>query len=753
MTGRHLLLAALSIAVLFAVMSALGLNLGQQLTWIGFLASLGASLSFMAAMGGRERAEAIGKRFMILQWVSLIAATTFLWRILFTHQFQYQYVASYSSKAMPPHYVYAAFWGGQEGTFLLWALITCSLGLILLRWKHPLAPGTLFFVNLPLVMLGLVTVMRGPFLTFAAGKIPLDGQGLNPLLQDPWMTIHPPVLFTGFSSLVMPFAVAMAALVRRDYDGWIKPVLPWVVFSTGILATGFIMGGVWAYKVLGWGGYWGWDPVENGSLIPWLCNMALLHGLLVQRVTGSLRRTNFFLAITSYVLVLYASFLTRSGVLADFSVHSFVNLGLNGFLLSFLFLTMAVGYGTLILRLRDIPGPKEALGSFSRESMMWLGQLVFMLMAALTAVGMSAPLITRLFGPPSNVQTSYYNLVNAPLAIFMGLLLGVAPLMRWRKQDAKSLATAAAPSVVVAVLLTLAAALLGVRDTVPLLVLFGAAFALASNAIVTARGFKNGWKHGVAYLGHSGAAVLLIGIIASSGYGRAAQVTLPQGQERSALGYRLTFEGMQAVSSGQDRVKIAVAAPEGRFQARPALYWSEFNRGYMKKPHIERFLTHDVYISPLEMVGEEEDTGVWFEKGETKQVGAITYTFVDFDRQMGDVIMVAARMRVEIGGRTVPVRPVIEIKPGGIPSRIPDYLPGGASVSIVNVDAERGRVALELPGGTSKRVGNILAVEVSTKPLINLVWLGAIIMLASAFLSMWRRVIDVRRAPVVPTTP
>src|SRR5256885_15885167 len=182
------------------------------------------------------------------------------------------------------------------------------------------------------------------------------------------MTIHPPVLFTGFSSFVVPFAIACAALVKRDYDGWVKVVLPWAVFSTAIQATGFIMGGVWAYKVLGWGGYWGWDPVENGSLIPWLANVGLVHGLLVQRATGSLRRTNFFLAVTSYVLVLYASFLTRSGVLADFSVHSFANLGLSGFLLTFLFTIMIVGYGLVLWRLREGPGPGGPPGSFFRES-------------------------------------------------------------------------------------------------------------------------------------------------------------------------------------------------------------------------------------------------------------------------------------------------------------------------------------------------------------------------------------------------
>jgi cytochrome c-type biogenesis protein CcmF len=734
------------------------LNLGQVFTWIAFLASLAAGLAFLAAAGGRAGAWRPARIAYRVQWAALLAATGFLWWILFQHQFQYQYVASYSSRAMPPHYIYAAFWGGQEGTFLLWALVTCTLGLVLMRLKHTLTAPAMVFLNLPLVMLTLVTVMRGPFLTFPDGRIPVDGQGLNPLLQDPWMTIHPPILFTGFSSLVAPFAIAMAALVRREYDGWVKVVLPWCVFSVAILATGFIMGGVWAYKVLGWGGYWGWDPVENGSLIPWLSNIALLHGLLVQRVTGSLRRTNFFLAVTSYVLVLYASFLTRSGVLADFSVHSFVNLGLNGFLLSFLFLIMIVGYGGLLYRMRDIPGPVAPLGSFSRESMMWLGQLVFMLMCALTAVGMSAPLITRLFGPASNVQTSYYNLVNAPLAIAMGLLLGVAPLMRWRKQEPRPFFMAAFPALIAALVITAGAVAVGVREPIPMAVLFGAAFALAANLVVTVRGFRAGWKHGIAFLGHLGAAVLLIGIIASSNYGRSVQVQLPEGQERAALGYRLTFEGMRQDREGKDHALIAVNAPERRFEANPYMFWSEYNQGYMKKPHIERFLTHDIYISPLDVAGEDAGArGVWFEKGETKQIGQVHYTFVDFDRQMGsELVRIAARMRVEIGGRTVPVRPVLEMNmQSGIPNSIPDYLPGGGSVQIVSVDPNTGRVAIEVPGMGHAEQASILAVEVSTKPLINLVWAGAVIMLGSAFLSVLRRVLDLRRpaAPTAPATP
>ena len=724
------------------------MNLGQAFTWVAFFASLVAGLAFLAAAGGRTAAERPARIAFRVQWLAYVAAAGFLWFILFTHQFRYQYVASYSSRAMPQHYIYAAFWGGQEGTFMLWALITCTLGLLLMRLRHPLTWTSMFFLNLPLVMLGLVTVMRGPFLTYPGGMAPPDGQGLNPLLQDPWMTIHPPVLFTGFSSLVVPFAIALAALVKRDYDGWIRLVLPWCIFSTGMLATGFIMGGVWAYTVLGWGGYGGGDPVENGSFIPWLSNAALLHGLLIQRVTGSLRRTNFFLAVTSYVLVLYASFLTRSGVLADFSVHSFANLGLTGFLLSFLLVAALSGYGLLIARLKDIPGPAQPLGNFSRESMMWLGQIVFMLMCALTAVGMSAPLITRLFGPASNVQTAYYNLVNAPLAIAMGLLLGLAPLMRWRQHEPAALMRAAAPAVAIGTVVTLGAVIGGVREWIPALVVFGAAFALAANTVVTVRGFKAGWKHGVAYLGHMGVSVLLIGIVASSHYGNAVQVQLPRGQQRWALGYRMTYEGIRKQQDGKDRVMIAVDAPERKFEAVPALYWSAYNQGYMKKPHIERFLTHDIYISPLEMVGEDDNQGaVWFAKNETRQIGQVKYTFVGFDIQgMGTPQMsIAAQLRVEIGGRTVHARPKVEMREGAM-QRIPDYLPGGGSVEMATADSNTGKVALILPGTVTKSNQDVLAVEVSTKPLINLVWIGAIIMLSSVFLSAIRRVMEVQKA-------
>ncbi len=777
------------------------LNPGQVLTWVAFVAALVSGVSWLLVTIGRPGAEPAARTSYGIQWLAFLASAVFLWWILFNHQFQYQYVHDYSSMAMPRRFVYAAFWGGQEGTFLLWAFITTTLGLFVLRWRNPMMAPTMLFLNAPAIMLGLVTVMRGPFLR--AAQHYTDGVGLNPLLQDYWMTIHPPVLFTGFSSFVVPFAIACAALVRRDYDGWLKPVLPWVVFSTAIQATGFIMGGVWAYKVLGWGGYWGWDPVENGSLIPWLSNTALLHGLLVQRVTGSLRRTNFFLAITSYVLVLYASFLTRSGVLADFSVHSFANLGLSGFLLSFIGVAAIGGFGLLLFRLNDIPKSPQPLGAFSRESFLWLGQLVFMLMCLLVTLGMSAPLITRMFGPPANVQTSYYNLVNAPLAIAMGLLLGISPLLRWRKQETppsaaalvaplravagvlvvglvvtfllgntNALAHAAFPwfgiallgwlvttmvlfapitlvSVVVAIAFTAVAAGWGVRDPMPAAIVFAMAFALVANYAATVRGFRAGWKHGMAFMGHMGVAVLLIGVISSSGYGRSAQVQLPKGEARNALGYQLTYEGLKHGGDGKDFAVIAVNAPEGKFTANAHFYWSDYNQSYMKNPHIERFLTHDVYISPLDMVGGGQggdEGGVKMLPGETKQMGEVKYTFEGFTPIPGNGTMkLIANLTAEIGGRTVPLKPTLEVGGGGGPVRTPDYIPGGGQVNILGASPSDGSVQLSLPGMSQAATGEVLAVEVSTKPFIGLVWIGAVLALTATFLVMIRRAMEMFR--------
>jgi cytochrome c-type biogenesis protein CcmF len=245
-----------------------------------------------------------------------------------------------------------------------------------------------------------------------------------------------------------------------------------------------------------------------------------------------------------------------------------------------------------------------------------------------------------------------------------------------------------------------------------------------------------------------GASVLIIGVISSSGYGKDEQVQLPRGQARKVLGYDLVFQGMQRDPEGKDHAIIAVVAPEGRFTANTKFYWSEYNQGYMKKPHIERFWSHDIYISPLEMVGDDEAAGTWFKVGETKQVGAVKYTFESFLPEPGEGRMkLTANVIADIGGRTVPLKPSMEVSVADSRRQTtPAYLPSGGTISIVTADpAEGGRVLLALPGQERGKSSETLAVEVSTKPFINLVWLGAIVMLASAFLSMIRRAMELGR--------
>jgi cytochrome c biogenesis factor len=246
-------------------------------------------------------------------------------------------------------------------------------------------------------------------------------------------------------------------------------------------------------------------------------------------------------------------------------------------------------------------------------------------------------------------------------------------------------------------------------------------------------------------MGHMGVAVLLIGVIASSGYGRAAQVQLPKGEERNALGYLLKYEGMKRGGDGKDMAVIAVKAPEGAFTANAHFYWSDYNQSYMKNPHIERFLTHDVYISPLDMVGggNSPSGGVFFKVGETKQMGEVLYRFEGFTPIPGENSMkLVANVTADIGGRTVPLKPTLEVDQAtGNATRTPDYIPGGGQVGIIDArPGADGGVELSLPGMTQGSLSTeVLAIEVSTKPFISLVWAGSIITLVATFLVMWRR--------------
>ncbi|MEP7028647.1 MAG: cytochrome c biogenesis protein CcsA [Candidatus Eisenbacteria bacterium] len=739
-------------------MHGVPLNFGIALTWVTLVCALGASACALLWGQGKTRLAQPTRVLYGLQVAGLLTLAAWLVHLFLSHDFRYAYIANYSSRAMETRYVFAAFWGGQEGTFLLWALWSTLLSALLFRVRSRIAPTAVFFANWAPVFLLLILTAQSPFRLLP--KAALDGAGLNPLLQDYWMTIHPPTLFLGYSSLILPFALALSTLVHRDEAAWIKTAPPFVLLSTVILGTGFTMGGLWAYKVLGWGGFWGWDPVENASLVPWLFNIALLHGLLVQRATGALGRTTLFLGITSYLFVLYGSFLTRSGVLADFSVHSFVDLGLSGYLLTFLGVFAVVGYGMWALRSSTFSRPTAQLAAWSREFALWLGMLTFCLMAILTMAGTSAPLLSKLFtGTAGNVQTAYYNAVNGPLGLLVCLLVAIGPMVRWRQEAPGRLLQQAMPSLVFGVVVAGAAFAFGMRAPMLLALVFGAGFALLSNLTITLKAAQRGLPYAAGYVSHLGLAVLLVGVLSYSTFGRDRQVSLPKGKTVEAIGFSMRYDGVLPQPDGKDKLAIAVTGEGRSFEAQPVLYFSEFNQGVMRNPHVERFWSHDVYISPIELKTPEEGGSTTLAKGESGSASGMPLTFEDFEREgvMGDPngFTIRARVRVGSGASAAVVRPGIRVEPKYGMTKLPADLPGGGAISLGTLNPNTGtaQFLVEAPvgaGGVAPVNPEVLAVEISTKPLIGLVWIGMGILLFGAVLGIVRRLALQARARTAP---
>jgi cytochrome c-type biogenesis protein CcmF len=340
-------------------------QIGHFFVITAFVCSLFAAIYYFRSTRNQQKiiqdnAHKIARLFFIGHIISIIAVVITLFIMIFNHHFEYYYVWSHSSSDLQMKYVLSCFWEGQEGSFLLWSFWHVVLGIVIMlkagKWESPvMSIVSLMQVFLLTFILGIyitdtLHIGSSPFLLLRdklTGDpvflfddymrfIP-DGRGLNALLQNYWMVIHPPVLFLGFASITIPFAYAIAGLWNKDYTGWIKPAIPYALFASMVLGTGILMGGAWAYEALSFGGFWAWDPVENASLIPWLIIVAGLHNLVISKATGHALRSSFVMIILAFFFVVYASFLTRSGILGDTSVHAFVEEGLTNHLLIFLF--------------------------------------------------------------------------------------------------------------------------------------------------------------------------------------------------------------------------------------------------------------------------------------------------------------------------------------------------------------------------------------------------------------------------------
>lgn len=518
-------------------------QLGHLLLSGAFLASLFAMVLYaVAAVKDNTKIERISNWMWGLKGLLLLSSSVILIYLLMTHQFQYYYVWNYTSLDLETKYLFSAFYGGQEGSFMLWILCSFFVGLGLIRWtRKPYRAPVMFVMTLTqFFLLSMVVgwdlnftqigatpfrtiaqeMPNAPFIQANPDFVPADGSGLNDLLKSPWMMIHPPIIFIGFAMMTVPFAFAIASLWTKTYHEWIRPALPWTLAANLSLLTAIFLGGYWAYETLSFGGYWAWDPVENASLVPWLLGTAGIHAMIIQRKSSRAHKASLFFAIMAYCTIIYQTFLTRSGVLADQSVHSFVDLGLYGQLLTFILVMTIMGVGFYLYRYREIPSPEQESKFLSKEFMTFTGSMLLFILGFVIIIGTSSPIIGKLFVPnPTPPDIQFYNDWSMPIAIIMAIATVLGQYLFWQKHTWESLAGAMIIPLIITSTATVLTIVFGdVRNLYYMVYIFAAWFTVIGNAAVMFYLIRKNPKLIGGTLTHIGFGILLLGILASSVY-------------------------------------------------------------------------------------------------------------------------------------------------------------------------------------------------------------------------------------------
>src|SRR5580698_2246101 len=416
---------------------------GELSLWVALLVAAWATVtSFAGGALGRADLVASGERAVYATWAFVVLAAAGLWTALITHDFSLRYVASFTSANLPFIYTLTAFWAGQAGSMLFWCLILSTYSAIAVvtnrhqnRVLMPYVAGTLAAITL--FFLATMCFGQSPFERL--DWIPADGRGMNPQLQNPGMAIHPPNLYLGYVATTIPFAFAVAALIKRRLDAeWLSAVRRWSLVSWFFLTIGITLGMWWAYVELGWGGYWAWDPVENASLLPWLTGPAFLHSIMIQEKRGMLRKWNVVLVVTTFLLAILGTFITRSGVIS--SVHSFAQSPVGNWFAGMLVTAVLVTGYLVTTRLKDLTATAELESMLSREAAFLYNNVLLVGIAFSVMWGTLFPILSEAVrGTKITVGPPFFNAVNVPLGLLLLALTGIGPLIAWRRASVSNL--------------------------------------------------------------------------------------------------------------------------------------------------------------------------------------------------------------------------------------------------------------------------------------------------------------------------
>ncbi|MFN8295421.1 MAG: cytochrome c biogenesis protein CcsA [Chitinophagales bacterium] len=782
-------------------------KLGHFLVILSFVTSLAACIAYFFATIYRNDTSksftwvSFGRKLYILHAVAVFGVMASLLIIIHGHLFEYKYVWEHTSKSLPTYYQFSAMWSGQEGSTLLWMFWHGVLGCVLIfkakSWESPvLSIVALAQVLLGSMLLGIYVfgyklgsspfaLMRDtmdiPVFKMNPDWVPEDGTGLNPSLQNYWMVIHPPTLFLGFAACTIPAAFAIASLWQRNFTDWVKPVLPWSLFALMILGTGILMGGAWAYEALSFGGFWAWDPVENASLVPWLILAAGIHTLMAYKHTGYSLHATYVFFIGAFLLVLYSSFLTKSGILGDASVHSFTDLGMSGQLVVIILAFLIPSIYLFIDRTfkKQIPSKQEEEKLSSREFWLFIGSLIFVFSAVHIIVLTSFPVINKIFNskiaPPSDIK-SHYNDVQIWMAALVAFGSAVTQFFKYKNDDVKRISKQLAVAFFIAAVLSLIVVIpfkLYRLDYV-LLIFFGW-FSVLANAQYIFQVLKGKWKIAGGSVSHIGFAIMLIGILISQGrqevlsvnkfgidYGAgfsdkeiAENVLLYKDEPANMGKYRVTYLGDSTTAQNiYFNVRYEELDKKGNvrrvFTLHPNILLNS-KMGNNPVPSTRKTISSDLYThitsAPLKEDGTQADSIV--QETYTVAVGdtipasrcMVVLEGINPDahihgfEQKPKDIAIGARMKFISLDTTYTIEPVYlvrEVVATSIPARVEK---NNVSFSVIKILPEENKMQILV----EQKLNKFIIMKAIKFPYINVLWLGCFVMVFGILLSMLRR--------------
>lgn len=792
-------------------------QLGHFLIIFSLVASIVATIAYFKSASVKIPDEAaswkrIARIAYTLDLAGIVAVFGILLYLVTNHYFEYYYIWNHSDKSLKTGYLVSSMWEGQEGSFLLWSFWHGVIGLILMRtskkWEaHVMTVMSFSQIYMASMILGLfifdMKIGSSPFVLFRQVQtavmdmpnylnLPVmrDGNGLNQLLQNYWMQIHPPIIFLGYGSTIVPFAYGIAALWRKEHSTWTKQVLPWALFSVAIHGLGIMMGARWAYESLNFGGYWAWDPVENASMVPWLVLVAGIHTALIYQSTGHSLRSTYLFMLLGFPLILYSNYLTKSGDLSDTSVHAFTSAGLNwqlriGVLLFFLpaMLMFARNY-------KRIPFIAKEENTYSREFWMFIGSLILFLCAAFVALFTSLPVINKIFNTNYNIGTDvefFYNRIVVFVAIVLGILTALTQYLRYKDTKKAEFGKKIILPTVVAILISAAISYwgninydnygIGFLSAIHLAI-FAGVYAVTGNADYIWSGLKGRLKVAGASVGHIGFGIFLVGVLISASkkeilsvnrinplnFGDGNKITgtgmenmtLYQGVKTDMGDYYVTYVSDSSIREGRQiyyRIDMESKDGKDKFTLNPDLMRNtKGDQGLSNNPDAKHYWNRDIfsYINHSSKLEEGSDTAKFnssvVKAGDTIYYsnGYLTLDKVTLNPNSGrfkfdakDTAIVAELTVHAANGRKLKATPVYQLKNNQVKFEIDTVFAEGLAVGLSRVaDAEH----IEISVKDSTKLVPFVALKVLRFPFINLVWLGTILMIVGFVMSISRRI-------------